>query len=97
MPHKSLFSWSFFCRFPSQGWDERAKRMIWFEKRCIIADKDTLVSVIDGNQEKVNKAVEELENKKIIKYMRQYGYYDFFDSSIFDLEAMIEEIKKHVY
>ena len=57
----------------------------------LIADKDTLVSVIDGNQEKVNKAVEELENKKIIKYMRQYGYYDFFDSSIFDLEAMIEE------
>ena len=23
--------------------------------------------------------------------MRQYGYFDFFDSSIFDLEAMIEE------
>ena len=30
----------------------------------LIADKDTLVSVIDGNQEKVNKAVEELENLK---------------------------------
>lgn len=55
------------------------------------ADKDTLLSVIDGDREKVKIAIEELEKKKIIKFMRQYGYYDFFDSSIFDLEAMIEE------
>lgn len=55
------------------------------------ADKDTLLSVIDGDTEKVKIAIEQLEKKKIIKFMRQYGYYDFFDSSIFDLEAMIEE------
>ena len=57
----------------------------------LAADMDTLLSVIDGSREKARNAVEELEKKKIIKYMRQYGYYDFFDSSIFDLEAMIEE------
>ena len=57
----------------------------------LIADTDTLASVVDGSQESVKQAIDELEKKKIIKYMRQYGYYDFFDSSIFDLEAMIEE------
>ena len=57
----------------------------------LIADAETLASVVDGNQEKVKQAINELEKKKIIKFMRQYGYYDFFDSSIFDLEAMIEE------
>lgn len=57
----------------------------------LIADAETLASVVDGNQEIVKHAINELEKKKIIKFMRQYGYYDFFDSSIFDLEAMIEE------
>ena len=57
----------------------------------LVADAETLVSVVDGRQEVVRKAINELEKKKIIKFMRQYGYYDFFDSSIFDLEAMIEE------
>ncbi|MDT4372091.1 hypothetical protein RO787_01850 [Blautia coccoides] len=55
----------------------------------LIADRDTLISVIDGNPAQVSVAVDMLEKKKIIKFMRQYGYYDFFDSSIFDLEAMI--------
>lgn len=57
----------------------------------LIADRDTLISVIDGKPEQVSAAVDALEKKKIIKFMRQYGYYDFFDSSIFDLEAMIED------
>lgn len=57
----------------------------------LIADAETIASVVDGNQEFVKNAINELEKKKIIKFMRQYGYYDFFDSSIFDLEAMIEE------
>ncbi|MCC8105780.1 MAG: hypothetical protein LIO99_07220 [Clostridiales bacterium] len=55
------------------------------------ADKDTLRCVIDGDATKVSDAIDSLEKKKIIKYMRQYKYYDFFDSSIFDLEGMIEE------
>ena len=57
----------------------------------LVSDKNTLINVIDGNPKDVENAVEELEKKKIIKYMRQYGFYDYFDSSIFDLETMIEE------
>lgn len=57
----------------------------------LLADRDTLISVVDGEKETISDALDSLEKKKIIKYMRQYGYYDFFDSSIFDIEGMIEE------
>lgn len=57
----------------------------------LIPDKDTLICVVDGNAQDVSVAIDNLEKKKIIKFMRQYGYYDFFDSSIFDLEKMIED------
>lgn len=57
----------------------------------LIADRDTLLCVVDGNPETISDAIDSLEKKKIIKFMRQYGYYDYFDSSIFDLEEMIEE------
>ena len=58
---------------------------------ALIADRNTLACVVDGNPRDVAKAIDDLEKKKIIKYMRQYGYYDYFDSSIFDLEKMIED------
>lgn len=61
------------------------------DMEVLIADRNTLLNVIDGSPEVVSKAIDELEKKKIIKFMRQYGYYDYFDSSIFDLEEMIEE------
>lgn len=61
------------------------------DTESLCADRSTLSSVIDGTKEEVNAAIDELEQKKIIKFMRQYGFYDFFDSSIFDLESMIEE------
>lgn len=57
----------------------------------IVADKKTLVDVIDGTDSEISKAINKLEEKRIIRFMRQYGQYDFFDSSIFDLEGMIEE------
>lgn len=57
----------------------------------IIADVETLLNIIDEPKEKIANAIKELEHKKIIKFMRQYGYYNFFDSSIFDLEGMVEE------
>ena len=61
------------------------------DMEVLIADHNTLLNVIDGSPEVVSKAIDDLEKKKIIKFMRQYGYYDYFDSSIFDLEEMIEE------
>lgn len=57
----------------------------------LAADRETLISVVDGLPNLVAAAIDNLEKKKIIKFMRQYGYYDFFDSSIFDLEGMIED------
>lgn len=57
----------------------------------LLSDRDTLSCVIDGEKQRIINAIDGLEKKKIIKFMRQYGYYDFFDSSIFDLEEMIEE------
>lgn len=54
-------------------------------------DMETLVNVIDANKDLVRDAITELEKKKIIKYMRQYGYYDFLDSSIYDFDSMIDE------
>ena len=83
------------------GWDEDGYETrilkaiavvnIISDRDSLTADVETLASVIDGNKEVVKYAINKLEKKKIIKFMRQYGYYDFFDSSIFDLEAMIEE------
>lgn len=61
------------------------------DKDDLAADRNTLLSVIDGDSEKVASAIDDLEKARIIKFMRQYGYYDFFDSSIFDLEGMIED------
>lgn len=51
----------------------------------------TLCHVIDAGNQEITEAIESLEQKKIIKFMRQYGYYDFLDSSIYDLDSMIEE------
>lgn len=57
----------------------------------LAADVRTLMNVIDEDNENINEAICNLENNKIIKYMRQYGYYDFLDSSIYDFDTMIEE------
>lgn len=54
-------------------------------------DVETLVNVIDTDRDSIKESIAELENKKIIKYMRQYGYYDFLDSSIYDFDSMIDE------
>ncbi|MEG0108929.1 MAG: hypothetical protein RR705_08765, partial [Lachnospiraceae bacterium] len=57
----------------------------------IAADENTIIDVIDDNKKYVQAAIYNLEKHKIIKYMRQYGYFDFLDSSIYDLDSMIEE------
>ena len=55
------------------------------------ADRDTLKYVIDEEDDAIDRAIDCLEHMKIIKFMRQYGYYDFLDSSIYDFDSMIEE------
>ncbi len=61
------------------------------DSSVIISDRDTLMHVVDSSQHELSATIDMLEKKKIIKFMRQYGYFDYFDSSIFDLDSMIEE------
>lgn len=61
------------------------------DSSVLISDRETLMHVVDSPMQDISSAIDMLEQKKIIKYMRQYGYYDYFDSSIFDLDTMIEE------
>ena len=57
----------------------------------LAADRATLCNVIDGDNQDISNALDSLEEKKVIRYMRQYSYYDFLDSSIYDLDSMIQE------
>ena len=64
----------------------------------IIGDTDTLSSdintlayVIDEDNDKIYEAINRLEDMKVIRLMRQYGYYDFLDGSIYDFDSLIEE------
>jgi len=57
----------------------------------LAADVRTLINVIDADKKKIEAAIYNLEKLKIIKFMRQYGYYDFLDSSIYDFDSMIED------
>lgn len=57
----------------------------------LAADEKTIIDVIDDDKKHIQSAIYNLEKLKIIKYMRQYGYYDFLDSSIYDFDTMIEE------
>lgn len=61
------------------------------DSAVLASNRVTLCHVIDEDDDVISSAIDELEKKKIIKFMRQYGYYDFLDSSIYDLDSMIEE------
>lgn len=61
------------------------------DSSVIVSDRETLMHVVDSSQDDLSAVIDMLEQKKIIKFMRQYGYFDYFDSSIFDLDSMIEE------
>ncbi|MEG0834529.1 MAG: hypothetical protein RR413_03700 [Christensenellaceae bacterium] len=57
----------------------------------ICADKKTILSGIDENNETLVKAISDLIAKKIIKYNGPNDRYEFFDGSTFDVEKMLEE------
>ena len=57
----------------------------------LAADRVTLCNVIDADPKAISSAIDSLETNKIIRFMRQYSYYDFLDSSIYDLDSMILE------
>lgn len=55
------------------------------------SDMSTLAYVIDEDNDKIYEAINRLEVMKVIRLMRQYGYYDFLDGSIYDFDTLIEE------
>ena len=61
------------------------------DSAVLASNRVTLCHVIDEDDEVISLAIDALDKKKIIKFMRQYGYYGFLDSSIYDLYSMIEE------
>lgn len=61
------------------------------DSSVLIADRSMMRYIIDAKEEEVDLAIERLEKLRIIKFMRQFGYYDFLDSSIFDFDTMITE------
>lgn len=58
---------------------------------ALIANRRTILSTIDCPKDVLANALEGLCEKKILKYSGTYDRYDFFDASIYDVEAMIEE------
>ncbi|MGE5632168.1 MAG: hypothetical protein ACM3TR_13880 [Caulobacteraceae bacterium] len=61
------------------------------DSSVLIANKNTLLNVIDCPKDILVNALESLCEKKILKYSGSYDRYDFFDASIYDVEAMIKE------
>lgn len=59
-------------------------------------DENTLTYVLDENNEAVLFALGRLLSNKVVRMMRQYGYYDFMDGSIYDFDAMIEEQEESI-
>jgi hypothetical protein len=60
------------------------------------SDEKTISYVIDSEKGKIKEALCRLENNKIIRYMRQYNSYDFWNSSTYDIDEMIEENKGQI-
>lgn len=61
------------------------------DSSVLVANKKTITSVINLPKDIVSNSIEALCEKKILKYSGSYDRYDFFDSSIYDVEKMIFE------
>lgn len=61
------------------------------DSSSLVANKQTILSVIDLPHEVLETALISLCERKIIKYSGAYKRYDFFEASIFDVEELIKE------
>ena len=57
----------------------------------LVANKKTLLSVIDYPEDILSNAIDALCERRIIKYSGYYDRYNFYEASIFDIEAIIDE------
>lgn len=62
----------------------------------LVANRNTIINVIDCPKEVVANAIEGLCESKIIKYSGAYDRYDFFEASIFDVDQMISDESQSV-
>lgn len=61
------------------------------DSSALVADKQTILKTIDVPRDTLANALDELCEKKIIKYSGAYNRYDFFEASIFDVDELIKE------
>lgn len=61
------------------------------DSSALFANRKTILTVIDEDDDVLEKELQILCEKKVIKYSGLYDRYEFFDSSIFDLDKMIED------
>lgn len=61
------------------------------DSSTLVANKTTLCNVIDCPNEILENALTSLCERRVIKYSGSYDRYEFFEASIYDVEAMIEE------
>ena len=61
------------------------------DSSTLVANKKTILSVIDSPKDILSNALDALCEKKILKYFGSYDRYDFYDSSIYDVDKMIAE------
>lgn len=61
------------------------------DSSVLVANKKTITSVINLPKDIVANSIDALCEKKILKYSGSYDRYDFFDSSIYDVDKMIAE------
>ena len=54
------------------------------------ANKSTLFSVIDCPKEILSNALAGLCESRIVKYSRSYDRYEFYEASVYDVEAIVE-------
>ena len=66
------------------------------DSSALVADKRTILSVIDLPEGELENALMGLCDRKIIKYSGAYNRYDFFEASIFDVEELIIEGTRQV-
>lgn len=58
---------------------------------AIVANKKVISSIIDVPKDIILRGLDELSEKKIIKYSGSYDRFDFFDSSIYDFDKLISD------
>ena len=66
------------------------------DSSSLISDKKTILRVIDCPKDILANALEELCERKIIKYSGAYNRYDFYEASIFDVESLIRDASQMV-